>query len=88
MKIRVLQECSRAPRVLQLWILPPCRGALQSIVCPTALDPTSLQGRALECHVSYGSESCLPTGRALVPPPHALQFPVDHGPQIYKERSS
>jgi hypothetical protein len=54
---------------------------LRCITYPTALDPTSLQGRAPERRVSYNSGSCLPTGRALVLPPHALWFPVDHEPQ-------
>jgi hypothetical protein len=76
-----------APCVLQLWILHPAGEGFR-VTCPTVLDPASLQGRALEHRVCYGSESCLPTGRASVPPPRALRFPVDRGPQIYKERPS
>jgi hypothetical protein len=39
------------PRVLQLQILPPSKGGLRCVTCPTAPDPTSLQGRALEHRV-------------------------------------
>jgi hypothetical protein len=78
------RDGSEAPRVLQLRILPPCSGGLRCVTCPTALNHTSLQRRALERRVSYGSRPYLPTGRAPVPPPHALRFPVDRGPQIYK----
>jgi hypothetical protein len=35
-------------------------GGLWSAACPTALDPASQQGRALERHVSYSSGSHLP----------------------------
>jgi hypothetical protein len=75
-------EGSRVLCVLQLWILPPCRGGLRNDVCATTPDPASLQGRAPEHHVSYGSESCIPTGRAPVMPPYALWFPVGRMPQV------
>jgi hypothetical protein len=74
-------EGSGVPRVLHLRILPPCRGGLRCAMCLTALDPASLEGRAPERRMSYGSRPCLPIERALVPPLHALRFPVDHGPQ-------
>jgi hypothetical protein len=41
-------EGSGAPRVLRLWILPPCRGGIRSTTCPTAPDPASLPG-GLRC---------------------------------------
>jgi hypothetical protein len=55
-------EGSGVPRVLRLWIMPSCKGELRCATCPTAPDPTSLQGRAPVCYVSYRSGSCLPTG--------------------------
>jgi hypothetical protein len=48
-----------SPRVSWLWTPPPCKGGLRCTTCPTTLDPVSLQGRAPERRVSYGSESCL-----------------------------
>jgi hypothetical protein len=65
----------------------PYKRWLRCTTCPTTSDPTSLEGRAPERHVSYGSRSCLPTGRVLVPPPHALRFPVDHRLK-HKEKTS
>jgi hypothetical protein len=56
------RESSDVPHALQLQILPPCREGLQCAMCPTALDPASLQGRAPVCHVCYSFRSCLPTG--------------------------
>jgi hypothetical protein len=56
------------------WVqtLPPCRGGLRCTACHTASDLASLHGRAPERHVSHGSGSYLPTGRAPVPPPHDM----------------
>jgi hypothetical protein len=56
------RDGSGAPCVLQLWILPPCKGGLQCATCPTALDLASLQGRAPVHHVSYSTGSCLHVG--------------------------
>jgi hypothetical protein len=73
----------RAPvpsRVPWFWTPPPCKGGLRCATCPTVSNPASLQGRAPERYVSYCSGSCPPTGSALLPPPHALRFPVDRGP--------
>jgi hypothetical protein len=64
------------PRVSWLRTPPLSREGLRCAVYHTAPDPASQQGRAPECRVSYGSESCLPIRRAPVPPPHALQCPV------------
>jgi hypothetical protein len=76
-----VREGSGAPRVQQLRIMPLCRRGLRCAMCLTALAPTSLQGRDPERRVSYGSGSWLPTGRASVPPLHALWFPVDRRSQ-------
>jgi hypothetical protein len=46
----------------------PCKGGLWCATCLAALDPTSLQGRALVRHVSYVSESCLPAGEGFRAP--------------------
>jgi hypothetical protein len=73
------------PRVPWLWTLPPCRGGLWCTTCHIALDPTSLQGRALERRVSHSSGSCLPSGRAPMLSPHAMKSPVGHGPQAYRK---
>jgi hypothetical protein len=51
---------SGASRVLQLRIMPPCKGGLRCVTCPTVLDSASLQGRALEHHVYRGSGPRLP----------------------------
>jgi hypothetical protein len=61
------RERSGAPCVLQLRILPPCRGGLWSAACPTAPDPASMQGRAPERCVSYSSGSCLPVEDSRAP---------------------
>jgi hypothetical protein len=70
---------------LQLRTPPPCKGGLRCATCPTSQDLASLQGRAPKCHVSYGSEFCLPVGRALMPPPHARQLLMDRGPQAFRK---
>jgi hypothetical protein len=56
------RESIGVPCALRLQILPPCKGGLQCATCPAAPDPASVQGRALMCHVSYNSRSCLSVG--------------------------
>jgi hypothetical protein len=63
------------PRVIELRILPPYRGGLRSAVCPTAPDPTSLQGRAPEHRMSYSSGYCLPAGEGSGAP-HVLWLQI------------
>jgi hypothetical protein len=80
-----VREGSGAPRVQQLQIMPLCSGGLRCAMYLTVLAPTSLQGRDPERSVSYDFGSWLHTGRAPVPPLHALWFPVDHGSQTYRK---
>jgi hypothetical protein len=54
------RQSSVASCVLQLQILPPCKGGLRCTTCPAAPDPASLHGRAPVHHVSYSSKSRLP----------------------------
>jgi hypothetical protein len=53
------REGSGAPRVLQLWILPLCRGGLQSASCPTVPDPASLL-EGSSAGTAYLAVSCGP----------------------------
>jgi hypothetical protein len=62
------REGSSASRVLQLRILPPSKGGLRCATCLAAPDPASLQGRALECSMSYSSRSSLPAGEGFGTP--------------------
>jgi hypothetical protein len=48
-------------------------------MCHIASDLASIQGRAPEHRVSYGTKFYLSTGKAPVLPPHVLRFLVDHG---------
>jgi hypothetical protein len=48
------------PCVLWLWTPPLCKGVLWCITCSTAPDPSSLQGKASVCHVSYSFGVYLP----------------------------
>jgi hypothetical protein len=61
----------RLPRVQRLRNLPPSQGGLW---CCHVSQGTRPIGRALEHHMSHGSRSCLPAGRA--PSSHASSDPL------------